>query len=172
MRVNLNKKKKTGSNINLIQLIIVLLIIVILALGLFHYYSTYRDYINYKNKLKHMNNKISNLQKKQIEFNQLQKKMDQLSKQEIPQNNYNWDQILVNLGKETPEKVMIDNLRINKTDITIEGIAANGQNINTFLEGLKTSPLLIDIRLDQLIKNNNLNFVIKGQITVKEKGVE
>ena len=174
MRVNLKKDKPKVPGINFTYFTISIIIIVFILIGAFHYYRIYNQYNSYKNKLNNLNNRIDILEQKRKEYTHLKEKIDQLSQNKVPENDFLWDQLLIILGKETPKNVMIKRLRVNNLSVTIEGITDDSENITEFVSGLYESKLFNNLEIERIIKQNEqeLDYIIKGKLISLNKGEE
>jgi Tfp pilus assembly protein PilN len=170
MRINLIKRKRKKIGFNLSFFVIILLLVVTISLGIFHYHRTYSKYSRYKARISRLNNQTKELIVKKNEFNQLNNKIEQLLNNTAPKKSFLWNRLLVVLGSQIPEKIMITNLQIDANNATITGLAENGKIISEFIDRLKSSLLFRDVELVNLLKNNQLSYVIKGQLNTNIKG--
>lgn len=170
MRVNLISKEKKGYYFNWYNYLFPLFIILVFLIFAFNFYFTVNKLDELQKEISLIDNKLKVFLPKQREYLELKEKLEniKLLDRRESTNNKNWSIVIEELGFVTPESVMLTNLQINDFNINIKGKAKENIYLIQFVKNLKESPYFINVKLDNMVRYDDINFTVKARLTGSE----
>ena len=173
MRVNLAKEQSIVASIDKRQLIFLITFFIFISSVFAYYYFLQNKVQNLEKKINIVKQKIEILQKNRKEYLNLEKeikkynnKIEDKDKKDILFEEQNWNLILLELSKITPDKTMLNSLNIRKNELTIKGMGANGDLLSIFLDQLSNSDIFDNIVLQEMKNNGEINYIINANIVL------
>lgn len=71
-----------------------------------------------------------------------------------------WGEALINFGYMVPEKIMLENIEIDREQVTLAGLADSESNLIDFLNSLSSSSLFTEVDLEDIDKQEDVIFTI------------
>ncbi|MFP4662177.1 MAG: PilN domain-containing protein [Halanaerobiales bacterium] len=167
MKVNLLKERNKAYSVNWMEISVVLLVVLLIAGVGIHYFTLYNQKSLLDTEVENLNTRALSLKIKVAEYNRLKAKVEELTriKEKMDTLKYDWDRAIIEQGYVVPGQVMLKDLTLDGSNLTLQGRAANNQRILDLIEYMKLSSVYEDVSLQDLqTEDSDIVFTIDALI--------
>ncbi len=166
MRVNLLGEQQSIYSIDWPKIIIIVILIIALLVFASHYLLLKNRYDLSKIEAEQYQQQLQILAEKKQQYQLLSKRVNTLEeyKTAVAQADYYWDDVVLELGYLTPERVRLINVEVDDRLMILQGIGEDNQRILALMSNLIASRYFTEAKIIKLVQQEELSFVIEAVI--------
>lgn len=166
MRVNLLGEQQSIYSIDWPKIIIIVILIIALLVLASHYLLLKNRYDLSKIEAEQYQQQLQILAEKKQQYQLLSKRVNTLEeyKTAVAQADYYWDDVVLELGYLTPERVRLINVEVDNRLMILQGIGEDNQRILALMSNLIASRYFTEAKIIKLVQQEELSFVIEAVI--------
>lgn len=166
MRVNLLGEQQSIYSIDWPKIIIIVILIIALLVLASHYLLLKNRYDLSKIEAEQYRQQLQILAEKKQQYQLLSKRVNTLEeyKTAVAQADYYWDDVVLELGYLTPERVRLINVEVDDRLMILQGIGEDNQRILALMSNLIASRYFTEAKIIKLVQQEELSFVIEAVI--------
>jgi len=170
MRVNLLGEKQIKRSIRWDQIFLVLLVIFVLVLPAGHYYLNYLEVQRLERDIGIMEDQLEVLEPQLEVYEELQAEIAQFElPEEIEVTRYMLAEPMQELGLIMPGEVTLEQINYSDGDITINGFAADIENILALTQNIFNSEQYSIISLEHFQRGDVVDFNLEVSLETREE---
>ncbi|MFW6270726.1 MAG: PilN domain-containing protein [Bacillota bacterium] len=164
MRVNLikNKKRKRRFRVNWLRVAVTCLAFIIIMTGIYKYWILRENAQNLESEIESYKQTLLTYGPVKKEYRTLEDDIEELNEfvdvRDVEAEP--WGEALINFGYMVPEKIMLENIEIDREQVTLAGLADSESNLIDFLNSLSSSSLFTEVDLEDIDKQEDVIFTI------------
>ena len=168
MRVNLlgeKRKKKSGTSFGMMRLVTTILIVLLIVVAGYMIFMQRSELRALRDEEAAIDEQIEHYEPEARRYSQLTERRDELEGiLPEPVIQQPWGEVLLQVGYLIPGNTMVNHIRIEEKDVTIEGHARSDQEVINLLINLEEAPVFDFVGLNNIQHGEEVNFTIDATI--------